>query len=351
MIEIDGSSGEGGGQILRTSLSLSVLTRKPFRIFNIRKLRQKPGLMPQHLSAVIAAKEICNGRVEGDVRGSTELMFTPGEVIPGDYFFDIGTAGSTSLLLQTLIPPLLFAKAKSHISLAGGTHVPFSPPYEYLEQVYIPMLNKAGAGIRIGIERYGFYPRGGGRIFAEITPAKRLVFSNLLEPGKIRSVTGISGVANLPLSIAERQKGAAAESLAAKGFRADIKYTDVPAIGQGTFIFLKPEDSNRICGFSALGERGKKAEIVGREAAQAFLDFTACRSCLDHHIADQIVLYLGLSDGPSEFTTSSISSHLVTNLWAITKFLDIETSVNGRTGSPGTVSIRPSGKTSTDSFI
>src|SRR4030066_2302581 len=164
MIEIDGSFGEGGGQILRTSLSLSCLLKRHLRIFNIRRRRKKPGLMPQHLMGIRSLKLISNARVSGDSQGSIELLFEPGEVKAGDYFFDIGTAGSTSLLLQAILPPLIFAEHKSSLTLKGGTHVPFSPPFHYISKVFIPIMNKLGIKVKAAIESYGFYPKGGGKV-------------------------------------------------------------------------------------------------------------------------------------------------------------------------------------------
>ncbi|MBM4137811.1 MAG: RNA 3'-phosphate cyclase, partial [Nitrospira sp.] len=210
MIEIDGSYGEGGGQILRTSLSLSCLLQKPIRIFNIRRGRKKPGLMPQHLTCVRAATLISNAEVKGDSEGSTELIFRPEEVKSGDYYFDIGTAGSTSLLLQSLLPPLIFSEGKSTIILKGGTHVPFSPPFQYLSDVFVPMLDKLGIKLSLRIESYGFYPKGGGKITVEIHPLSGRIFAKhllFLDRGKIKSLKGVSGVGNLPLTIAERQRG------------------------------------------------------------------------------------------------------------------------------------------------
>ncbi len=340
MIEIDGSFGEGGGQVLRTSLSLSCLLKKPFRILNIRKKRKRPGLMPQHLMGIQSLKLISDARVEGDSAGSTELLFEPKEVKAGDYFFDIGTAGSTSLLLQAILLPLIFAKNKSFLSLKGGTHVPFSPPFHYISQVFIPILHKLGIEVKAKIESYGFYPKGGGKVIVEIKPAEVIKSTNFLERGKIKGVHGFSGVGNLPLSIAERQRDAALKILASQGVEAEIETLSVPTPGQGTFIFLEALTDNCIAGFSSLGERGKKAEVVGEEAAHNFLDYYSTSACLDHHLSDQIVLYLSVARGESSFTTSEISGHLLTNLWVVEKFLGIHYRVEGEIGKPGRVTIK-----------
>jgi RNA 3'-terminal phosphate cyclase (ATP) len=339
MLEIDGSFGEGGGQILRTSLSLSCLLNKPFRLFNIRKRRKKPGLMPQHLMGIRSLKLISSARVDGDFQGSTELVFEPGEVKAGDYFFDIGTAGSTSLLLQAILPPLIFADSGSSLTLKGGTHVPLSPPFHYINKIFIPVINKLGIEVKATIESYGFYPKGRGKVHAEIKPINEIEAIKCLERGEFKNVYGFSGVGNLPLSIAERQKNAALAILASHGINAGVETISVSTQGQGTFIFLEAETENCLAGFSSLGERGKKAELVGEEAAKEFLDYYSASACLDRHLADQIVGYLAISKGESSFTTTEISGHLLTNLWVIEKFLGIRYRIEGEMGRPGKVTI------------
>ena len=395
MIEIDGSYGEGGGQILRTALSLSCLFKKPFRIFNIRKGRKKPGLMPQHLTCVRAAQLLSNAEVKGDQTGSTELLFLPGEVKGGDFFFDIGTAGSTSLVLQTLIPAIVFSKItnnppfppflkgpacrpsgrgergllkeKNTITLKGGTHVHFSPCFHYFAGVFANFLKKIGIEIRLTIESYGFYPKGGGKVRAEIFPAKHVKPLNVMERGNILRLSGYSGVGNLPLSIAERQKKALVEriyssniaipfqpsidngqhppqSLLDKGglrgvLPVDIELLSVPTPGQGTFIFLQSESENSTAGFTSLGERGKRAEAVGEDAAMEFLTYYYTNAALDPHISDQIVLYLSICREESSFITSCITQHLMTNLWVIGLFHEFRYSIEGEIGKPGIVRI------------
>jgi RNA 3'-terminal phosphate cyclase (ATP) len=343
MIEIDGSFGEGGGQILRTALSLSCLFKKPFRIFNIRKGRKKPGLMPQHITCVRATQLLSNAEVKGNQKGSTELVFLPGEVKGGDFFFDIGTAGSTSLVLQTIIPSLIFSKGKSTIILKGGTHVPFSPSFHYLDRIFAYFLKNIGIDIHLSIESYGFYPKGGGKVKAEVFPAKDIKPLNILGRGQILNLKGYSGVGNLPLSIAERQKNAVLEKIHS-GIKdilypVDIELLSVPTPGQGTFVFLLSETKNSVAGFTSLGERGKRAEVVGEEAASEFLKYYPENSALDPHLSDQIVLYLSLCKEGSAFTTSFITQHVLTNLWVIWLFHEFRYSVEGEIGKPGTVKI------------
>ncbi|GAB4387821.1 MAG: RNA 3'-terminal phosphate cyclase [Thermodesulfovibrionales bacterium] len=333
MIEIDGSLGEGGGQILRTALSLSALTGKAFRIFSIRKARPRPGLMPQHLTAVRAAAQAAGARVDGASQGSEELVFRPGRTSPGRYEFDIGTAGSTGLLFQTLLPPLLFAGGRSGLLLKGGTHVPWSPPFNYLKEVFLPMLGRLGARVEAGIEAYGFYPRGGGRVSFGIEPSDGLRPADFLERGRLLGVRGVSAAARLPLSVAQRQRQAALEALGAlAGAPVEVEALEVSSPGQGTFVFLRADYEGAVCGFSALGARGKRAEEVGREAASALLGHHASGACVDAHLADQLALYLALAGGESRVRTSAVTGHLSSNLRVIEMFLPVSSETDAARG-------------------
>lgn len=343
MIEIDGSFGEGGGQILRTALSLSCLFNKPFKIFNIRKSRKNPGLMPQHLTCVRAAQLLSGADVIGDFKGSTELIFYPKRIKGGDFFFDIGTAGSTSLLLQTLIPALIFQKERSRLILKGGTHVPFSPSFNYISEVFSPILEKIGIKMHFFIESYGFYPKGGGKITVEVFPVSKIKPLNVTERGKRVKIKGYSGVANLPLSIAERQKNGAINRLLQADMDAEIETISVESPGEGTFLFLKTEFEEAIAGFTALGQRGKRAEDVGDEAARELLNYYFTGAAFDSHLPDQIVLYLALCDGESFFSTSTITSHLTTNLFIIKLFHAFDYLIKGNFGEKGEVRINGRG--------
>lgn len=343
MIEIDGSWGEGGGQILRTSLSLSCLLNMPFRIYNIRKGRKKPGLMPQHLTAVRASALISGAHIEGDMEGSTELIFKPSETKAGDYFFDITTAGSVSLLAQCLLPALIFKEGNSTLTLMGGTHVPFSPVFHYISEAFLQMLRRLGISIEAEIERYGFYPRGGGKVRLRINgrrPEKR-GFIDMSDRGKILSAKGISGVANLPISIAERQREGFLGALRTASLPiSDIEPLEVDSQGQGTFFFFLIKAEGSISGFSSLGERGKRAEQVGEEVAKECLEYLGSGAALDPHMSDQIVLYLALLSEGAVFSTSKITRHLITNLWVIEKFLGTSYKIDGSEGGLGRITLR-----------
>lgn len=341
MLEIDGSHGEGGGQILRTALSLSCLLKKPFRIFNIRTGRKRPGLMPQHLSCVRALILISNAKAHGDVIGSTELVFEPSDPKAGEYFFDIGTAGSTTLLLQAVLPTLIFQRDHSRITLTGGTHVPFSPSYHFVSDVFMPILAKLGITLHASILQYGFYPRGGGKISIEVSPSSKVKALTLVDKAEPLKMSGISVVSDLPLNIADRQKNAALEAIGRSGLTAEIETYKVTSYSPGTFLFLKARTQDCLAGFSSLGERGKRAETVGKEAAEELLNYHRTTACLDHYLSDQIVLYLANADSESSFTTSGITEHLLTNLWIIEKFLGIRYSIQGEKGHPGKVTIIP----------
>ena len=344
MIEIDGSYGEGGGQIVRTALSLSCLFQKPFRIFNIRKNRRKPGLMPQHLTCVKAAQLITSAEVKGDYQESTELFFSPDKARAGSFSFDIGTAGSTSLVLQTIIPALVFSGQKSTVTLTGGTHVPFSPSFHYLSEVFVSFLKQAGLRIQLSIDSYGFYPRGGGKIMADIFPAEKVTPLKIAERGHLLNFAGHSGVGNLPLAIAQRQRNACMNKILA-GIKElevspDIDLLEVTTYGKGTFVDIAARFEHSIAGFTALGAIGKKAESVGEEAAADFIKYYKTGAAVDSHMADQIVLYLSLSRQESSFTVSAITNHIATNLWAIGLFHDISYTLEGKTGENGTIKLK-----------
>lgn len=345
IIKIDGSYGEGGGQILRTSLSLSVATGQPFEIFDIRKRRKNPGLQPQHLTSVRAAKEISSASVAGDVLGSTTLEFRPEHIKPGAYHFNVaeqrGSAGSSSLVLQAILLPLFFGTEESHVTIEGGTHVAWSPPFHYMDQVLRPLLSPLGFSFSLRIERWGWYPKGGGTIQATILPhrenEKPLEWT---DRGSLKGIQGISVVSNLPLSIAERQKEKARKMLSSRGLKADMSLLEAPSPGTGTFFFLKALFENGVAGFSSLGKRGKRAEEVSAEAVNGLLLFLDSKAALDQYSADQMIPYLACLGGKHSFSTSCITQHLLTNIWVTRKFFpELHFSMEGKVGSPGKISL------------
>ena len=344
-LQIDGNYGEGGGQILRTTLSLSCLLRKPVEISNIRRGRKIPGLQPQHLTSVNACRSISEAEAEGNKLKSMALKFNPGRIKGGNFTFNVAeekrSAGSTSLILQALFLPLSLSEQSSEITVLGGTHVPWSPPFDYLKEIFSPMLEKLGCRMELRITKWGWYPKGGGEVHYTIQPAEKLLSLDLTERGKLLNLKGISVVSNLPTSIAERQRNHALKVLRQKGFSAEVKIIQAPSIGQGTFFFLKAEFENSMAGFGALGAIGKRAEKVADEACQEFLEFAQTRAAIDPHLSDQLMPYLALADGRSSLTVSRISKHLLTNIWVVERFLATKITVEGSEGSEGKVTVIP----------
>lgn len=297
---LDGSHGEGGGQILRTALALSGITGTPFRMVHIRRGRPRPGLQPQHLAAVRAAAAACDARVTGAVKGSLEILFHPGRIRGGELEEEIGTAGSVSLLLQTVVPILLFAEGPSRVQLTGGTHVPWSPSWHYVAGVFAPLLARLGCRVAPELDRCGFYPAGGGIARALVELAAGIQPLQLLEQGPLLRVTGVSAAGKLPLSIAARQRDAALAVLReglGERVPVEIEAATVPSRTPGTFLFLRGESQDAVAGFTALGAPGKRAEAVGAEAARELLAHRAAGGALDPHLADQVIPYLALARG------------------------------------------------------
>ena len=347
MLEIDGSQGEGGGQVLRSALNLSILTRQPVCIDNIRGQRSKPGLQPQHLKAVDAAAAISRAEVQGAAMNSTRLVFTPGEIRTGRYTWDIGTAGSTSLVLQTVFLPLSFADSASSVIITGGTHVPWAPCYHYIELHWLPFMRRLGYDATLSLEEAGFYPQGGGRINATIRPAPRIDPLVLLTRGELVSIQGISAVANLDPQIAERQKRWAGGRLYTQFPGLRIKTAQIPSRYKGTLLLLQAAFASdsaispAACCFYALGERGKPAERVADEAVDALQAFLTTDGALDPYLADQLLIPLAFASGESRLRTSRITQHLLTNAWVINQFQAASVRIDGDLGHPGWVQITP----------
>jgi len=321
MITIDGSRGEGGGQVLRTSLALSLATGVPFRMEKIRARRQKPGLMRQHLTAVQAAAAVGRARVEGAEPGSGALTFAPQGVEAGDYTFSVGTAGSATLVLQTVLPPLLLASRPSRLTLEGGTHNPWAPPFDFLARAFVPIVNRLGAHVRVSLECAGFYPAGGGRFTADITPASSLDRLDLCERGEItaRRIRGI--VSNLPRQIAEREVRVALDSLNWPAEAGEIEVVAGAGRGNVLVIELESEQVTEVC--TGFGEVGVRAEAVAGRASDDARRYLASGVPVGCHLADQLLPLLALGDG-GVFRTVGLSQHTRTNADIVREFVDVE---------------------------
>lgn len=331
-IPIDGSKGEGGGQILRTSLSLSMASGRPFRIENIRSGRPKPGLMRQHLTAVEAAQQVCGAQVDGVEIGSTALGFCPGEIQGSEYHFSVGTAGSATLVAQTVLPALLLAKEPSRLTLEGGTHNPYSPPFDFFEKSYLPLLTRMGVGISATLDRLGFYPAGGGKFSLEIEPPQDgLAQIELMERGALKRLHAEAVVSNLPISIAQRELEVVGRKLSL-GEQAMEAREETRSFGPGNFLMVVAEFENVTEVFSGFGQRGVAAELIGERTAKRAKRFLESDAAIGPHLADQLVLPMALAGG-GRFTTLRPSRHLLTNVYVIQRFLPIE--INVEEGSRG----------------
>lgn len=340
MIEIDGAAGEGGGQILRTSLSLALITGREFRLKNIRARRPKPGLQPQHLMCVRAAASIGQAQAQGDALHSQELVFQPGHVTPGAYHFAIGTAGATSLVLHTVYLPLMWrASAPSQVVLTGGTHVTASPSFHFLESTWTGYLSVLGLSVRVQMRRPGFYPRGGGVLEAHLQPCRQIDSLQIDRITAGNEVQGRSIVAGLPSSIAGRQARRALTRLRELRIRASVAEESWDG-GPGTILNLTLNTRPVPTLFFGLGARGKPAERVADEAVDQVEQYLAAEPpAVDAHSADQLVLPLALAPGASTFPVAQVSSHLLTNVDVIRQFVEREITCEGPEGHPGRVTI------------
>ena len=324
---------------MRTGLALATLLKKTVEFDNIRANRPKPGLQAQHLAGVRALEQM-GAETKDAAIGATKMLFTPPEEIEFESLsLDIGTAGSVTLVLQTLLLPLAFSKTPKTIEIKGGTHVNWSPTTDYFSQVFIPAVGKFGIEVLLETKKYGFYPKGGGLIEFKTNPCSRLKANSFLEKGKINSLEGISGQANLTSEIAERQKTSVLKNLASSSnINPKIKVDTMESAGQGTFVFLKANYENTIAGFSALGELRKAAEKVGEEAAKAFLEFNNSEAAVDEHLGDQLIPLMALAKGKSEMR-AKITEHLLANIQVCEHFLQVKFLVEGKKGEIGLVSV------------
>ena len=331
MLHIDGSYGEGGGQILRTSLSLAAITEQPIRIDRIRAKRAKPGLAIQHLTGVRAAAKLCQAEITGDHVGSTQLEFMPSQPVQaGQYTFDVaetvgtGSAGAVTLILQTILLPLALVQGKSIVRLKGGTFVPWSPPAPYIEQVYLPFLQQMGVDATVQLGAWGWYPRGGGELNLQVNGNGGGVGSlkpiQLLERGDLRQIKGLAIVTELPSHIPQRMASRAQNLLEQAQLNAKVQPQRERGVGAGAGIFLMAEYEQTRTGFGAVGKIGLPAEEVASIATQELLAFHEKVAPVDIHLADQLLLPAALSSEPSQYQVAEISPHLITNAWVIEQF-------------------------------
>ncbi|WP_020587862.1 RNA 3'-terminal phosphate cyclase [Desulfobacter curvatus] len=318
MLSINGMLGEGGGQILRTSLALSLVTGNPFIIKEIRAGRKKPGLMRQHLTCVNAAVKVGNAKAEGANIGSQSLKFEPRAITPGKYNFAIGTAGSCTLVLQAILPALLVADGPSEVILEGGTHNPFAPPFDFLDQTFLRLINEMGPTVSASLIRPGFYPAGGGKIKVEITPSP-LGEIDLTQRGEILNKTAKAFVANLPENIAAREIKIVKKLL---GWE-DCEIVNIPySHGPGNVLTLSVESENLTEVFTGFGVKGVTAEKVAKRCVGQVKSYLAADAPVGKHLADQLLIPLAMAGGGT-FITQPPSRHTMTNIEVVKQFLDL----------------------------
>lgn len=332
---IDGAHGEGGGQLARLAMALAAITGRPIRLTNIRAGRVRPGLAAQHLTALRAVAALCDGHLEGAAIGALEVRFRPGRIRGGAYRFEVGTAGSVTLVLQAVLPVALCADAPSQVTLVGGTDVTRAPPVDYLREVFLPWLAAMGAQVAVVSLRHGYYPRGGGELTLDITPARNLRPLIAEASGPLQRIGGRVHVAHLPRHIAERMAEAARDGLTGLA-PVDIVVEvlgDAEAFGAGGALTLVAEAAHGRLGSAVVAQRGVPAERLGHDVAQALREDIASGAALDVHAADQLLIYAALAGGESRFSVREISLHAQTAMWLIEQFLPVRfdcLALNGR---------------------
>ncbi len=347
---LDGSYGEGGGQILRTALSIAALTQRHVIIERIRAGRPKPGLAAQHLTAVNAVASLCDAELDGAALGSRRLEFRPRAPIrTGHYDVDVaktpqgGSAGSVTLVLQAMLLPLALTEGRSTIDLHGGTHAAHSPPYEAIEDAWLPLLHAMGVSAQAEMRVRGWFPVGLGHVRAAIDGRASALSPLRCEArGELQAIRGHAVTSKLPAHIGERMASHARASLLAAGLHAEIVPIEAEAACPGTGIFLTAIYASTRATFHALGERGKRAEIVGDEAASALLAFHASGATLDVHLADQALVPAALASGESIFVAERATEHLRTNAWVLERFGLARIDIEATDTKPGLVRVTPS---------
>lgn len=324
---------------MRSALSLSAVTQQPFRITRIRAGRPKPGLAPQHLTSIRAAAAISRATVKGDHAGSLEIEFIPDKIHAGDYEFAVGTAGSVSLVFQTLFLPLALAREPSTVSITGGTHVRGAPIFDFLEQCWLSYMKRCGFQIDLKMEKAGYYPKGGGKIVGIFGTPEPLKPMNLKKRGRLVKLRLHVGISNLPQEIAKRMVQEASRILEGRDIQIDQSIIFSPSPGQGIYLWLLADYENGPLGFSGLGERGVRAEVIAGKTVQEFLAFDQTEATTDPYLSDQLLLPLVCIPGNSFYSISRVSQHLLTNLEVIKKFLTCAIKVEGELGGHGRIRI------------
>lgn len=324
MLTIDGSYGEGGGQIVRTAVALSVLTKQPIEITNIRAGRPVSGLRPQHYTALSCIRSICNAEAEGLSVHSTNLRFSPHDVKPGTYTFDVGTAGSMTLVFQACLLSAFHASAPLTIVLRGGTDVRWAPSWDYFAHVFLPLISKIGIKTEVRLLRRGYYPTGGGEATLTIHPVEKLIPFSAQEPQSFTELSGIIHRANLPDHISTRMKHAAIKTAMKQNLRSAIQIDAAPSSSTGTGITLWSGSEQTILGSTVLGEKTLSAETVGETAANHLIQEIKSGATLDCYAIDQILPYLVLAPKESTCLIREISNHTQTNMWLIKQFFSVD---------------------------
>ncbi len=323
MLSIDGSYGEGGGQIIRSALALSLVTGKPFRVYNVRARREKPGLQRQHLTAVLSAAEIGQAQVDGAQVGSREFTFVPKRSPePGEYRFSVGTAGSTMLVLQAVLPALMLAREPSLLTFEGGTHNVHAPPFEFIQKTFLPLVCRTGPDISIELVRYGFYPPGGGRFNVFIEPAGDLRRLDLLERGAILAQRARALVVNIPAHIGERELAVISNQLGWTPDQLQLE-TSSEAISGGNVLTIEIESESLTEVFTGVGERGVRAEQIASRVVSEARAYLESGAPVGEHLADQLLIPMALAGGGS-YTTVTPTPHTTTNIEVVKKFLPVD---------------------------
>ena len=336
-IVIDGSEGEGGGQILRTSLALSLITGRPFHLVKLRARRHKPGLLRQHLTAVRAATSVGSAKVQGDALGSQELVFQPGPVQHGEYTFSVGSAGSVTLVLQTVIWPLLHLPGTSQLSFEGGTHNPMAPPFEFIAEVFLPLLRRMGAQVEVKLDRVGFYPAGGGRFTATIHGGRPLQPLQWHARGAVVRRQARAIYANLPKSIADRELRAVQNLLGWE--RSELRTIEVDSAGPGNALLLSVDFEHGTELFSAFGEKRISAEQVAARVAKELREHLAAEAPVGPHLADQLLIPLALA-GSGSFRSHALTGHTMTNMDIVGRFLPVKFNMSEEADGTRVVAVR-----------